>query len=111
MWMQLFFVLICWHHVLWANMINDLLFLYADCTWWPLLSQIQSISDGSRGSIRRKSRSSPQCMGQDVNNQLPNDTQEEEVEITLCGCSFPITTLRVPLYIIAILIAAVDLFF
>ncbi|XP_053253164.1 solute carrier family 12 member 7 isoform X3 [Podarcis raffonei] len=43
--------------------------------------EIQSITDESRGSIRKKSRSSPQCIGQDVDNLLPNDIQEEEAQL------------------------------
>ncbi|XP_015275440.1 PREDICTED: solute carrier family 12 member 7-like [Gekko japonicus] len=43
--------------------------------------EIQSITDGSRGSIRRKSRCSPHCIGQDVDSLLPNDTQEEEAQL------------------------------
>ncbi|KAL8194211.1 UNVERIFIED_CONTAM: hypothetical protein K2H54_004924, partial [Gekko kuhli] len=73
--------------------------------------EIQSITDGSRGSVRRKSRSGPHGIGQDAESLLPNDTREEEVEIVLCGCSIPITTLRVPLRAIAVLTAAIDLLF
>uniref|UniRef100_A0A8B9FZK7 Solute carrier family 12 member 7 n=1 Tax=Amazona collaria TaxID=241587 RepID=A0A8B9FZK7_9PSIT len=43
------------------------------------LSQIQSITDESRGSIRRKSYSSPQSVGQDAEALLTNDCREEEV--------------------------------
>lgn len=43
------------------------------------LSHIQSITDESRGSIRRKSYSSPQSIGQDVQALLPNDYAEEVV--------------------------------
>ncbi|XP_044298910.1 solute carrier family 12 member 7 isoform X3 [Varanus komodoensis] len=43
--------------------------------------EIQSITDESRGSIRRKSRSSPQCISQDVDHLLPNDIQEEEAQL------------------------------
>uniref|UniRef100_A0A8C0HSC4 Solute carrier family 12 member 7 n=1 Tax=Buteo japonicus TaxID=224669 RepID=A0A8C0HSC4_9AVES len=43
------------------------------------LSQIQSITDESRGSIRRKSFSSPQSIGQDAQALLTNDYREEEV--------------------------------
>ncbi|XP_042320323.1 LOW QUALITY PROTEIN: solute carrier family 12 member 7 [Sceloporus undulatus] len=39
--------------------------------------EIQSITDVSRGSIRKKSRSSPQCIAQDVDSLLPNNIQEE----------------------------------
>ncbi|XP_053101230.1 solute carrier family 12 member 7 isoform X1 [Hemicordylus capensis] len=43
--------------------------------------EIQSITDESRSSIRRKSHSSPQCIGQDIDNLLPNNTQEEEAQL------------------------------
>lgn len=43
------------------------------------LSQIQSITDESRGSVRRKSCSSPQSIGQDVQALLNNDYEKEEV--------------------------------
>ncbi|XP_061444708.1 solute carrier family 12 member 7 isoform X3 [Rhineura floridana] len=43
--------------------------------------EIQSITDESRGSIRRKSHSSLQCVRQDVGNLLPNDIQEEEAQL------------------------------
>ncbi|NWT48427.1 S12A7 protein, partial [Chroicocephalus maculipennis] len=41
--------------------------------------EIQSITDESRGSIRRKSYSSPQSIGQDAQALLTNDYREEEV--------------------------------
>uniref|UniRef100_A0A8C3TCR7 Solute carrier family 12 member 7 n=1 Tax=Chelydra serpentina TaxID=8475 RepID=A0A8C3TCR7_CHESE len=41
--------------------------------------EIQSITDESRGSVRRKSYSSPQSIGQDIQALLPNDNPEEEV--------------------------------
>ncbi|XP_062836897.1 solute carrier family 12 member 7 isoform X2 [Anolis carolinensis] len=43
--------------------------------------EIQSISDESRSSIKRKSRSSPQCITQDVDSLLPNDIQEDEAQL------------------------------
>ncbi|XP_026556804.1 solute carrier family 12 member 7 isoform X1 [Pseudonaja textilis] len=43
--------------------------------------EIQSITDESRSSIRRKSRSNPQCIGQGVDSLLPNDIQEEEAQL------------------------------
>ncbi|NXA56647.1 S12A7 protein, partial [Nothocercus julius] len=43
--------------------------------------EIQSITDESRGSIRRKSYSSPQSIGQDVQALLPNDYAEEEAQL------------------------------
>ncbi|XP_048371175.1 solute carrier family 12 member 7 isoform X3 [Sphaerodactylus townsendi] len=43
--------------------------------------EIQSITDESRSSVRRKCHSRPQCIGQDVDNLLPNDTQEEEAQL------------------------------
>lgn len=43
------------------------------------LSQIQSITDESRGSIRRKSNSSPLSIVRDAQALLTNDYQEEEV--------------------------------
>ncbi|KFR14732.1 Solute carrier family 12 member 7, partial [Opisthocomus hoazin] len=45
------------------------------------LSQIQSITDESRGSIRRKSYSSPQSIGQDVQALLIDDYREEEAQL------------------------------
>uniref|UniRef100_A0A663MHJ4 Solute carrier family 12 member 7 n=1 Tax=Athene cunicularia TaxID=194338 RepID=A0A663MHJ4_ATHCN len=41
--------------------------------------EIQSITDESRGSVRRKTYSSPQSTGQDVQALLTNDCREEEV--------------------------------
>ncbi|ETE65530.1 Solute carrier family 12 member 7 [Ophiophagus hannah] len=43
--------------------------------------EIQSITDESRSSIRRKSRSNAQCIGQGVDSLLPNDIQEEEAQL------------------------------
>ncbi|KAK2511365.1 Slc12a7 [Columba guinea] len=43
--------------------------------------EIQSITDESRGSVRRKSYSSPQSIGQDVQALLTNDCQEEEAQL------------------------------
>lgn len=69
--------------------------------FWSLvtfLSQIQSITDESRGSIRRKSYSSPQSIGQDAEALLTNDCREEEVAGYVTGqIDFPIATLEVPL--------------
>ncbi|XP_074755927.1 solute carrier family 12 member 7-like isoform X3 [Athene noctua] len=43
--------------------------------------EIQSISDESRGSVRRKTYSSPQSTGQDVQALLTNDCREEEAQL------------------------------
>ncbi|CAM9240606.1 unnamed protein product [Bubo scandiacus] len=43
--------------------------------------EIQGITDESRGSIRRKSYSSPQSTGQDVQALLTNDCREEEAQL------------------------------
>ncbi|NXV52573.1 S12A7 protein, partial [Uria aalge] len=43
--------------------------------------EIQSITDESRGSIRRKSYSSPQSIGQDAQALLTNDYREEEAQL------------------------------
>ncbi|KAG6922468.1 solute carrier family 12 member 7, partial [Chelydra serpentina] len=43
--------------------------------------EIQSITDESRGSVRRKSYSSPQSIGQDIQALLPNDNPEEEAQL------------------------------
>ncbi|XP_007424444.1 solute carrier family 12 member 7 isoform X1 [Python bivittatus] len=43
--------------------------------------EIQSITDESRGSVRRKSHSSPQCIGQEIDSLLPNDIREEEAQL------------------------------
>ncbi|XP_026699352.1 solute carrier family 12 member 7-like [Athene cunicularia] len=43
--------------------------------------EIQSITDESRGSVRRKTYSSPQSTGQDVQALLTNDCREEEAQL------------------------------